>query len=162
MATKTVTTSLVVEFDTKDGEGHLSLEIDSREDGLNKGDTTFYPGDSPGILMFRSSNVVIDKIVVSEGSLSSMGSAIIDTEEWLSFANEKSASPKYPVSSGAVTDTGGIQGDPVVSELAVTFPTPQIGVAFLKYSSLAQLFKLFGAPGDKPVVVYVSGHTVKT
>lgn len=161
MATKMVTASLVVSFDTTDGDGHLSLEIDSREDGLNSGETSFYPGDKPGILLFKSKNVVIDKIVVSEGSLSSSGSASISTEEWLTFANEKSASPKYPVSSGYVAETGGTSGEAIVTELAVTFPTAQVGVAYLKYTSLAQLYRLVGAPGDKPVVVYVAGHTVK-
>lgn len=162
MASKNVVTaSIVVEFSQEGGEGILLAEIDSRDDGLNAGDTTFYPGSSPGILLFKSSNVVIDSIVVSEGTLGSVGTDSFTEEEWLTFANEKKASPRYPISgSASLSNQANITGAASISEVGVTYPTPQIGVAYLTYQTTANQYRLNGASGTRPVVIFISGHTV--
>ena len=160
-STKTVTASIVIEFDQGDAGGTLVLEVDSRADGLNGGNTSFAPGATPYLLLFRSSNVVIDKLAVSEGSLVVVGSDVaVPSDEWLTYANVVSANPKYPVSGGVITDSAGLVGTPAISEGAVSFLTPQIGVARLEYTAYATAYKLAGASGDRPVVIYVAGHTV--
>lgn len=162
MASKNVVTaSIVVEFSTEGGEGILLAEVDGRDDGLNAGDTTFYPGSTPGILLFKSSNVVIDSIVVSEGSMGSVGTVTLTEEEWLTFANEKKASPKYPITGGgSLSNQANITGAASITETGVTYPSPQIGVAYLTYTTTAQQYRLNGASGTRPVVIFISGHTV--
>lgn len=162
-STKTVTTSLVIDFNQAEGEGILTAEIDDRETGYNLGDTAFSPGSEPAFLLYMSSNVTVDAIKVSEGSLVLIsGSVSIATTEYLTYANEKSAQPQHPVLTGssAVTDSAGLTATPVVAETSVYFSTPQVGVLQLEYQSTARAYRLVGASGLRPVVVYIAGHTV--
>lgn len=97
-----ITATLVVNF----GEGAENLndglvaEIDSRPDGLNNGKTRFSPGDEVYILLFASSNVVLNAPVVSAGNLAyrpSLSPQVIDFEQDLQFVDDVEARLTYPL-----------------------------------------------------------------
>lgn len=162
-SSKIVTASIVVEFDQSAGEGILQVETDGREDGYNGGDTSFPPGSAPYLLLYKSSNVVIDRIVTSEGTLSLVSSSeAIDVSEFLTFSNAKSATPQHPIPAGSGTITAIVNSaeTPTVSENAVTFSSPQVAVVGIDYTTVASVYQLVGASGTYPVVIYIAGHTV--
>lgn len=160
-STKSVTASLVIDFSQAGGEGILTAEIDDRETGYNAGDTSFGIGSEPAFLLFMTSNVVIDRMVSSEGTLVRIASSeAVAAKEWITYANEKSGKPKYPIrAGGTVLDSANIVGTPIITESAVSFAAPQIGVLQLDYTSIAVAYKLVGASGLRPVVIFVAGHT---
>lgn len=109
MATETVTTSLTIGFDiASDDTGAnsiLSAEVDGREDGENNGETNFIPGDTVGIMLFRSSNVSsITYQLSTSGQLSSANSsqfaASSEVDTFLIFDSTDEASLSYPMNSG--------------------------------------------------------------
>lgn len=159
-AAKVVTASIVIDFTSASGEGVLTAEVDSRETGYNGGDTQFYPGSTPYFLLFKSSTVVIDSIRCSEGNIVLISAAeVIKTTEYLTYANEKSASPQYPIGGASqVLDSAGMVGTPTLGETAVTFAAPQVCVVQVEYESIALAYQLTGASGLRPVVIYVAGH----
>ena len=60
-----------VQFGNPDGSeaaGHLSAEIDTRPGGLNGGRTSFNPGETAYILVYKSDNVSITDTICSAGS----------------------------------------------------------------------------------------------
>lgn len=162
-----ITTSLVVEFDSKDGEGILNLEVDDRIDGLNKGVTDFAPGDEVGLLLYKTSNVVIDQIIVSSGNIQQAGQGSRPIEEFVTFANENTASPRYPIMSGFSFTWAGnsLGGLTVVSENTVRAGSVGVAAAQIKYTTTFQQLKLINVPlslnglTSFPIVVFVSGHT---
>jgi hypothetical protein len=97
-----VTASIVVSFDNQsDSSAIFSAEVDGRQDGLNLGNTSFSPGDDVGILLHKSSNVVLDYYSPSYGSLAASGSITYEVEEqFLVFAGTNTQSVSYPIVSG--------------------------------------------------------------
>ena len=159
--TTTVTTSIVIDFTTQDADATLQAEIDDRETGYNLGETTFYPGDSPAFLLYMTSTVLLDLIASSEGAVQLLATGIVIPQtEWLTYANEKSANTKYPIVGGiSVSDSAGIVGSPLTTETSVYFAVPQIGVLEVNYNTVASAYRVVGAAGTRPVVVFISGHT---
>ena len=100
-AVKVVTASVVVNFsDAGEGDYVFSLEVDDRPEGLNRGNTTFRPGDNVGLLLFKTQNVNILEIVTTHGDMLSSGSSTKEVEDqWLTYASEPEASVSYPLSS---------------------------------------------------------------
>ena len=77
-----------VQFGNPDGsgsDGHLSAEVDTRPDGLNGGRSSFSPGETAYILVYKSDNVSITDTICSAGSLSAQGSAVVTVTEELMF-----------------------------------------------------------------------------
>ncbi len=162
MATNTVTASIVINFTTAGGEGILAAEIDDRETGYNGGDTNFTPGSTPVFLLYTTSNVIVDLMSVSEGSLALVSnSVLIDSSEYLTYAQVKSATPQHPIApaSGVVVDSAGVVGSPIITEASVSFAAAQIAVLKLSYKSYPKAYRLVGASGLRPVVIYIAGHT---
>ena len=110
MATESVTTSVTVGFDIESVDGPssiLSAEIDGRETedgGYNGGDTNFKPGDTVGIMLFKTSNVTLTTSLSSAGTLSSYGTnafaASSEVDSFLVFNAEPSVSLSYPCTTG--------------------------------------------------------------
>lgn len=156
-----VTTSITINFQTADGDttSVLNAEVDGREDGFNVGRTSFLPGDSPVFLIYKTSNVIVDVIQSSEGSISQIGTGQVTEEQWLTFAYEKEASLSKPA-AGSLTiayTTGPTprvesQTKAVLDAEAVAAVKVTYGVDFLAY-------KVTGASGNAPLVVYIAGHT---
>jgi len=80
-----------VQFGNPDGSaagGHLSAEIDTRPQGLNGVRTSFSPGETAYILVYKSDNVGITDTICSAGSLSAQGSAVVTVTEELMFEDD--------------------------------------------------------------------------
>jgi hypothetical protein len=94
-------TTIQVQFGRPTGgvdgvDAHLSAEIDDRPAGLNGGDTSFEPGDTAWFFVFKSTNVQIDSITASAGSLGSGGSVIVERSEDVTFAGVNEGSLNVP------------------------------------------------------------------
>lgn len=162
MADGIVTTSLVVNFTDPEGQGILKLEVDDRPTGLNLGNTSFTPGSSPGLLLYKSSNVTNLYKTTSEGSLSAVGNITIQKKESLTFAKVTEAELSYPCVGGfSVVRSRGVGGAHLVGETKVAIPTAGVGVVEVVYNTVAQGFRLINTVGDMPVVVYAEGEVVQ-
>lgn len=114
-AVNVVTTSTIVNFSSTAGNASniFRLEVDDRPAGLNKGNTSFRPGDNVGLLLFQSANVTLLEILVTFGSLANKGATTKTLDDqWLTYGNEPEASVGYPLTTydfGWVgTDLGGV------------------------------------------------------
>lgn len=135
-------------FGSPDGSdvGHLSAEIDTRPDGLNGGRTSFNPGETAYILVYRSDNVSITDTICSAGSLSPQGSSVVSVTEELMFEDTNIASIGKPARSGIVSSVWygrslgslALQSDKVTVKAAAK----GVGVAKVTYDALAQVYAL--------------------
>jgi hypothetical protein len=132
-----VTASLVVNFDSGGSDGILSAEVDDRSDGLNLGNTNFAPGDRVGILMFKTTNVVMDPgtPVITGGTIAGAGSGTLVVEEDITFAKEKEANSKYPINSVSSYIWMGTSGGTLSKKNETTFsiPAEAIAIARVRY-----------------------------
>lgn len=153
---RTITQTLTVSFGADSGTDSLIAEIDSRSDGLNKGKTSFRPGDDVYILVYRSNNVTIQEVVSSKGGIAldlSAGVQIVELTDTVIFANERESSVSKPVSGafdvswwgndlGAMT----LDNDQRTLSLSQDPSTPSdpvyAGVASVDYTSEADVYKL--------------------
>lgn len=159
-----ITTSLVIDFDAGEEGGILTAEIDDRTDGYNTGNTSFVPGDSPAFLVYKTTNVVIDGIDQSEGAVNIIAAGSIDVEEYLTFANEREASPSKPISSAFSSKWVGRDGGIVTqTESKITVPTPTVAALKITYKSNFTAYRLTGVPleldGETsfPIIIYIAG-----
>lgn len=102
--TEIVVATLNVTFgeDTASSEGQLKLEIDDRPTGLNKGDTSFSPGDQVGYIIFKDSNVTVIEHMTTAGGTTAAGSITKEIDEQITFTNSDTGSLGYPP-DGAVS-----------------------------------------------------------
>lgn len=138
-----------VQFGNPDGsvaEGQLSAEIDTRPGGLNGGRSSFSPGETAYILVYKSDNVSITDTICSAGSLSAQGSAVVTVTEELMFEDSDTATLGKPVRSTITQSVwygrslGGLtlQSDKVT----VKASTKGVGVAKVTYDALAMAYAL--------------------
>jgi len=158
-----ITTSLVISFSGEGaygaGGGMLRAEVDARPEGLNKGTTSFYKGDSPGFLVYKSLGVTISKMVASDGKTYGTSDFIIDREEWLVFANTNQASLAYPpIGSVGLSHLKGVSSANLRVEGGVVLAKiPVVATCKAKYKTKAWGYRLSGASGNGPVVVVIMG-----
>ena len=140
-----------VQFGTADGAagaavGHLSAELDTRSNGLNGGRTSFNPGETAYILVYKSDNVSITETVCSAGSLTSQGTTVVSVTEELMFEDADSASLGKPARSGITQSVwyGRSLGGLTLQSDKVTVKAAAKGVAVAKvtYDALAQVYAL--------------------
>ena len=149
-----VTTSLVVSLggDTA-GESIYSVQVDSREDGLNGGTTNFNPGNDIYLLLSRSDNVTTLASVASKGSLEYKGTEKFEVEGFADFPNENEYSLTYPVPAGVnITtkwlgnDLGGFtvqnQSKIVLSTDPTALSDPYVGIMKYSYTSVLDVYLL--------------------
>lgn len=138
-----------VQFGNPDGSGasgHLSAEIDTRPQGLNGGRSSFSPGETVYLLVYKSDNVSITDTICSAGSLSSQGSAVVTVTEELMFEDSDTATLGKPARSGITQSVwygrslGGLtlQSDKVT----VKASSKGVGVAKVTYDALALVYAL--------------------
>lgn len=157
-----VTTSIVVSFTSADGEdGTLSAEIDDRPTGLNNGNTSFYPGDSPGFIVYKSTNVTLSALLASEGSVAALGTAVITKQQEVTFAKQRESSLSFPVIGGLtiIRKSPGAPDLTLVGQTKVTTPVDAVAVYLVEYQTTGYLYRLTGAAGDISVVVFIEGAT---
>jgi hypothetical protein len=162
-----ITASIVVNFDAGDAEGILTAEIDGRENGLNGGETSFRPGDSPAFLVYKSPNVQVNEIVASAGSISNLGLGSSEESELISFANVREASPRKPISSGLSTKWLGNNGGTVsLQNGKLTIPNKAVAVLKADYVSDYNAYRLKNVPEELngetsfDIVIYISGSYI--
>jgi hypothetical protein len=146
-----VKTNIVVQFGDAAADAGLLLkaEVDSRDDGLNAGNTSFIPGDSVGILLFKDDLITQLTTDVTAGVLAPAGSGTFLVEsEQLTFADDEElnqeASFQYPVYSGFTykwlgKDGGSLQ---VVNRQKARKPAAGIGIALVSYTTFYTAYRL--------------------
>lgn len=170
----TITTSIVVQFSAGSEGGVLIVEVDDRDataGGLNGGKTSFLPGDTVNLLLYRSSNVTLLAALASIGSLSAGSQVTISKTEDVTFAGETEASVRYPILPGSLSYQwiGASQGAvTVVGENNVRIPAPPansyaVGIARVTYNTRATVYRLqHSDPGlsEYGIVAFFAGATV--
>lgn len=188
MATNNVVTaSLTVSFEKQEvsGDGFLSWEVDDRSEedgGLNGGDTSFSPGDTAYLLLFRESSVTLNETFTSGGSLVPSASNQIKSfkgleAEYVTVTNNNTANLSKPANSGGVSlswlgkskkigkGTPKLemmkQENGTVSEVVIDLGTEMVGVIKAEYDSSATAYKLSGVPIDYPMAVVFATGTIQ-
>jgi len=138
-----------VQFGNPDGsgsDGHLSAEVDTRSNGLNGGRSSFSPGETAYLLVYKSDNVSITDTICSAGSLSAQGSAVVTVTEELMFEDSEMATLSKPARSGISQSIwyGRSLGELVLHSDQVTVKSLNKGVAVAKvtYDALAMVYAL--------------------
>lgn len=121
---------------------HLSAEIDARPDGLNGGKTTFEPGSTAYVLIYKSANVALLTPEASAGSFGYSGTASVSITYELQFANTRTATLNVPADS--VTSykwLGRDLGLPVLGsdKQTITVPSAGVGVLSMTYNATATI-----------------------
>lgn len=164
-----VTTSLVIQFGSEDdaAQYHLSAEVDSRDDGLNGGNTSFLPGDQPYFLVYYSPELSLT-LQASEGTIVASTPQDITIEEYITFADAKEANLSKPVKDGTT---------PTLEELSVVgtpgtlqrtgqtlyYNTKAIAVIKATYTTRAKAYQLTSTPTSLggntsfPIVIVITG-----
>ncbi|MDO8313754.1 MAG: hypothetical protein Q7T00_00715 [Rugosibacter sp.] len=129
-----------------DASGHLSAEVDTRPSGMNGGRSSFSPGETVYILVYKTDNVSITDTICSAGSLSAQGTTVVTVSEELMFEDADTATLGKPARSnlsqsvwygrslGALT----LQSDKVT----VKASSKGVGVAKVSYDALALVYAL--------------------
>lgn len=164
-----VTANITVSFGTsKDStvDGHLSAEIDDREDGLNGGNTSFAPGDTAHFLVYKSANVTYDDPIASAGGVSAGSTGILVTkEDDITFANTDTASLSIPAEAIILTTWIGTSlGElDLIDTTTLKASAKGVAVARVKYSAKADAFAIaspesVGGLTDFSILVFILGH----
>lgn len=157
-AGKVVSASLVVSFSSSAGDA-LVVEVDERPTGYNDGETVFYAGDSPAFLVYAPHGYVIRDIQCTEGSIQHLGAGTLQQKEWLNFPRKRAASTQYPIYPGSLEVQkryGEAQGAEVgYDDSTVSLPAAYLAVLQVEYTAAFMAYRLVGASGDAPVIVYV-------
>lgn len=159
-----ITTTLVINFAAGDNSS-LAAEIDSRENGLNGGITSFIPGDSPAFLIYKTANVSV-QIDTTTGSITDEGSGLTDVEEILTFTNSREVSLSKPA-FGTVTTTklSGVTPDLEVKYDKLITSEKTIGAVKVEYQTKFYAYRLNGVPDNLngettfPIIVLITGTT---
>lgn len=163
MATPLITSHIVVEFGDPAAAAEAKLEIDDRPAGLNSGRTSFYPGDSVGMLLFIPEGYEVTGTYVTAGTLDDKGASFKAVEEFAEFANEDTAGVGYPMPSTIVTSfIGTVPSNTTVTRAdasnlrlsarpidpVTNLPTPQYRLAVVKanYDSPCLQYQLTSVP----------------
>ncbi len=161
--------TIVVQFGNPDGsgaEGHLSAEIDGRPTGLNAGKTSFAPGDSVAILVFKTGNVRITATGCSAGSISARGTVTVTRTEDVTFADSKTGSLSVP-STGSLSvkwlgrSLGGLFRG--ADAMSITAGGKGIAVARITYQATAHVYTLYSPSSvagetDYSIAVVIAGE----
>lgn len=137
-----------VQFGNPDSEaaGHLSAEVDTRPDGLNGGKSSFNPGETAYLLVYKTDNVSITDTVCSAGSLIAQGSTTVTVTEELMFEDVDTASLSKPARAGLSQSIwyGRSLGNLSVQsdKLSVKAETKGVAVAKVTYDTLAYVYAL--------------------
>jgi hypothetical protein len=164
--------TIVVSFGAAGGgaaAGHLSAELDSREDGLNGGQTGFSPGQPAYILAYRTPNVVITSVVASAGTVTPQGTVAVTVAEELSFDDSRTATLQKPVAGAALASVewfGTSLGALELQDDKVTVQAADKGVAVCRvtYVAVPDVYKLqspasINGQTDFPILVLIQGTT---
>lgn len=134
---------------TTDGggaSGHLSAEVDTRPNGLNSGKSSFSPGETVYVLVYKTDNVTIAETLCSAGSLSAQGTTLVTFNDEVMFEDAETATLRVPAHGGITSTTWygrtlgtlAVQSDHTTVRAAVK----GVGVAKVTYQAMAQIYAL--------------------
>lgn len=152
-----ITASLVVDFRDPnetgaDGAGpdaSLSVEVDSREDGLNDGRTTIRPGDPVYYLVYKTDNVMVTEHITTTGAIAGAGGGLISVDEYLSFVDDDEKTLNKPIAGGFSASWIGLNGGTVAqaSQTRLRLPAKAVGVLHVTYQAAYSAYVLRNVPG---------------
>jgi len=163
----TAISTILIDFGdaTATPTGHLSAEVDAREEGLNAGVTAFEPGDTAWVLVFYSATVSYT-VQVSAGTLTAgtVGLSISRTET-VTFADTATAVLATPATAiTSVTWLGRALGDLSLGADAQTLTADAAGVAIAEvvYTATADAWSLtspltLGGTDDFDILISIIG-----
>ncbi len=139
-----------VQFGNPDGSsataGHLSAEVDTRATGLNGGRSSFSPGETVYILVYKTDNVTITDTVCSAGSLQLQGTTVIPVTQEIMFEEADTVTLDKPVRTSLLQSAwyGRSLGSLTLQADKTTVKADARGVAVARvsYESLAQIYAL--------------------
>lgn len=166
-------TTVVVQFTNPAAatatNAHLSAELDARPAGLNAGKTTFIPGATAYVLIYKSANVTLLPAQSSAGSFSYSGTVLVQHTDELQFADAATASLNVPMDGAIVSYKwiGRDLGAPTVGVdgKTVSVPTSGVGVLSITYNATATIGAL-ASPAtvsgeiDFSILVLIKGEVV--
>lgn len=163
-----VTTSLTVGFgqQTSDGFGRntftCEIEADSEID-FNKKKSSFYPGDTVYISLFKGIDVANVSAGATAGSLSLIAvSQVIVREEVIAYEREDTAELSLPAASIVEYEWYGNSLGSIIftpHENRIRVPVADgLGLLRVKYNVLADIYVLSGVPYPSCLVAF-SGET---
>ena len=138
------TATVVVQFTNPQAaaaaNAHLSAEVDTRPAGLNAGKSTFIPGATAYLLVYKSANVSLVGADSSAGSLSQAGTVAVQHADELQFADVTTATLTVPADAlVSYKWIGRDLGAPVIGidRKTITVPTQGVGVLSITYTATA-------------------------
>ncbi len=151
-----VTASLTINFDGGKGDNQFIGEVDDRDDGPNGGKTDFRPGDTVHLLLFASPQITGINARATSGSLSVGGTAVVEKEELISFAEESEASSRYPINPGTATFEwyGPAPASITYADGKFSVPAKTFAVGKVKYMSTARMYSLSGVTYPAALVLW--------
>ncbi|MBF0339374.1 MAG: hypothetical protein HQL95_00245 [Magnetococcales bacterium] len=148
------------------GSGFLSVEVDSRPDGMNHGRTTFFAGDTAHLLVHAGDDIALADPLVSAGVILPGGWQVITVTQDLVFSGTATATLEKPaIGIDAVTWLGNDLGDFTLESDNRTVSVPNAGVAIARvtYRSMARSWNLSSPTvaglDEYPVQVHLTGTT---
>ncbi|MBF0108775.1 MAG: hypothetical protein HQL76_06330 [Magnetococcales bacterium] len=149
------------------GTGFLSVEVDSRPDGLNHGRTSFFAGDTAHLLVHAGDDVALEDPLVSAGVILPGGWQVISMTQDLVFNRVATATLDKPaIGIDSVIWIGNDLGDLTLESDNRTVSVPNAGVAIARvtYRSIACAWGLSSPStvaglSEYPVQVHFSGTT---
>lgn len=155
-----VTASVQVSFGasgTSDsGQSTLSAEVDSRTDGFNKGNTSFYPGDTVYILLFKGSKVGSVTQQASSGSVSQYTTTTVTRKESITYANSREFRTSVPISgSYSVTWYGQSHSLSKQGDNLLVASSEIVAAGEITYQASAVVYTLSGVEYPVAVVVFI-------
>ena len=164
-----VTASLTVSFgeptgDAGAGSDTLSLEVDSREDGLNRGRTSFYQGDEVFLLLYAGPSVSVRQVVTTKGGVRRSGAGQRTIDQTLTLTGSDNASLSHPVASMGsrgwvgqgytIPDLGGAPSG-TLDGSRIIWPVNVAGVYEVSYSAHFTSYRLAGVQAAQAMVVAI-------
>jgi len=155
-----ITASVTIGFQTPDSaSASMSAEVDGRPAGLNSGKTSFAPGDSVGMLVYKTSGIGTVSAQASSGNVVMGGLVDVSVEEDFTMANQDSFSVSKPVKAGTTpTFTWyGVAPSGLVRTTENDFKCskPAITAGKIKYVTSAQTATLSGVNPNYSAAVVV-------
>lgn len=148
---------------------HLSAQIDTREDGLNNGKSSFSPGEMVAFLVFEGPGVTHDYPVCSAGSVALFdwqGEGLLEEHDVM-FQNNDSVTVGKPIAELLnVTWVGRSLGDLTLQDDKLTLRATNEGVAVarIEYRTVTPKAYVLQSPqtiaglSDYAILVYIEGH----
>lgn len=163
---KRVTQTLTISFSessSTDSGSQIKIEVDSREDGLNAGLTSFRPGDTPGYLVFMPAGMALVAHDVSAGVIKSEAAGYIDVDDLVTFGDERELTLNYPIGSNFSSEWHGKTGGAVAQmddyRLSIAEALKKARVLRVRYRSNYLGFRVTNIPsGIERVDVRVEGE----